>query len=45
MLAKKGELTKARKYEMYANYGLVAVGVGLGLLGVTMSLKSAGGGH
>ena len=37
------ELPAARKYEMFANFGLALVGVALGGLGVTMSLKSVGG--
>ena len=38
-----GELPTARRVEMYANYLLVLVGLSLGGLGVTMSLKSVGG--
>ena len=45
-LEAKGEaLPASRRYEMFANCVLVLVGVSLGGLGITMSLKSAGGGH
>ena len=36
-------LPTGRKIEMYVNMALVLVGLSLGGLGVTMSLKSAGG--
>jgi sodium-coupled neutral amino acid transporter 11 len=43
-LEAKGEaLPASRRYEMFANMLLVLVGVSLGGLGVTMSLKSVGG--
>ena len=45
-LKAKGEsLPKSRIREMHANFGLVGVGLSLGVLGVVMSLKSAAGGH
>ena len=45
-LEAKGEsLPIGRVREMYANMGLVGLGLSLGMLGVYMSLKSAGGGH
>ena len=43
--AKGQQLPAARVREMYANMGLVGLGLSLGVLGVQMSLKSAGGGH
>jgi len=43
-LAAKGEsLPAARRNEMYANYGLVGLGVSLAIVGVKMSLAAAGG--
>ena len=43
--AKGQSLPAGRVREMYANMGLVGLGLSLGLLGVQISLRSAGGGH
>lgn len=43
-LTAKGEsLPAGRRNEMYANYGLVGLGVSLAVVGVKMSLAAAGG--